>query len=153
MVNASLGGRPASRAVDIAADATAAKCIFVVAAGGNDTADACEYSPGRASEAFTIGATAKNDGYADYSNHGPCVQLLAPGTDITSSWIGGGTRTISGTSMAAPHVTGVAALHKQAFGDRSQEVIIDWMWRNASLDKISSMPVDTPNVLLFTGGL
>ncbi|WP_158882561.1 S8 family peptidase [Amycolatopsis anabasis] len=153
VINASLGGTPGVNAVDSASDGASNNGVFTAVAAGNDTADACDYSPARASKPITIGATTKTDGYAGYSNRGTCVQLLAPGTDITSAWPGGGTNTISGTSMASPHVAGVAALYKQAYGDRSQAEVNNWLWQNASTGKIGSVPANTPNYLLFSAGL
>jgi hypothetical protein len=90
--------------------------LVVVAAAGNSGADACNFSPARAPSALTIGATEKNDAQASYSNFGRCVDMYAPGSGITSAWISGSTatRTISGTSMAAPHVAGLAARLQQA---------------------------------------
>lgn len=115
VINLSLGGS-ANSAVDAAiADATAAGLV-VVAAAGNSSADACQFSPARAPSALTIGATDRTDARASYSNFGSCVDMYAPGTSITSAWISGATssRTISGTSMAAPHVAGLAARLQQA---------------------------------------
>ena len=110
IINMSLGGS-ANTALDAAvSDATAAGLVVVVAAG-NSSDDACAYSPARAPSALTIGATDSDDSRAYYSNTGSCVDMWAPGSQITSSWIGGAsaTRTISGTSMASPHVAGLAA--------------------------------------------
>lgn len=85
--------------------------VVVVAAAGNNGGDACNYSPASASAAITVGATRIDDEAAAYTNAGSCVDILAPGTAITSAWVGGSSarETISGTSMAAPHVAGVAA--------------------------------------------
>jgi len=80
-------------------------------AAGNSNANACNYSPASTASAFTVGATDPDDGRASYSNYGKCLDIFGPGTDITSAWIGSpsATNTISGTSMATPHVCGVAA--------------------------------------------
>lgn len=123
VANMSLGGGASSSLDSAVAGAVQAGVVMVVAAG-NDNADACNYSPARAPSAITVGATGHRvsvngvtridqyDGRADYSNYGNCLDLFAPGSLITSAWIGGqdATNTISGTSMATPHVTGVAAL-------------------------------------------
>lgn len=115
VINLSLGGGANSALDDAVAKATAAGLV-VVAAAGNSGADACNFSPARAPSALTIGATEKNDAQASYSNFGGCVDMYAPGSGITSAWIAGSTatRTISGTSMAAPHVAGLAARLQQA---------------------------------------
>jgi subtilisin family serine protease len=113
----------------------------MVVAAGNDNADACNYSPARAPSAITVGATGHRvsvhgvtridqyDGRADYSNYGNCLDLFAPGSLITSAWIGGSneTKTISGTSMATPHVTGVAALVLDAYPAASPAAIENFL--------------------------
>ena len=109
VVNMSLGG-PASSTLDGAVRNLIAKGVTVVVAAGNSAADACNYSPSRVLEAITIGATTNTDARASYSNFGSCVDLFAPGSAVTSTWLGAsGTNTISGTSMATPHVTGAVA--------------------------------------------
>ena len=110
IINLSLGGGANSAVDDAVAAATRAGLVVVVAAG-NSGADACQFSPARAPSAITIGATDQSDNRASYSNFGSCVDMYAPGSGITSAWISGSTstRTISGTSMAAPHVAGLAA--------------------------------------------
>jgi subtilisin family serine protease len=116
VANLSLGGG-SSQALDDAVSRSIADGItYAVASGNGDIlgsgVDACGESPGRVPEALTVGATDDTDARASFSNYGRCVDLYAPGVDITSSWNTGPTdiSTISGTSMSSPHVAGVAAL-------------------------------------------
>jgi subtilisin family serine protease len=113
VANMSLGGG-ASSSVDNALKNLIASGVTVGVAAGNGNRggraqDACGYSPARVPEAITVGATDMNDTKTSWSNYGPCVDIFAPGLNITSAWYNGGTNTISGTSMATPHVVGVAA--------------------------------------------
>ena len=112
VANMSLGGG-ANAAIDTAVNRAIADGVTFAVAAGNDTADACAGSPSRVPNALTVAATAQNDAPASFTNFGSCVDLYAPGVDITSAWIGGAnaTNTISGTSMATPHVVGVAAVY------------------------------------------
>ncbi len=110
VANMSIGG-DASGALDAAVNAVIADGVTVVVAAGNDGKNACKYSPAHVPSAITVGAMESDDRIADYSNHGPCNDLFAPGSSITSAWDTTDTATamMSGTSMAAPHVTGVVA--------------------------------------------
>ena len=155
IINLSLGGS-ANTAIDSAvADATAAGLTVVVAAG-NSSADACSSSPARAPSALTIGAIDRADAQAAYSNFGSCVDLWAPGTNITSAWIGSSsaTRTISGTSMASPHVAGLAARLAQAFPGISNSAIVSKLsTNNASSLAVTTfveadVPADTTTTIL-----
>lgn len=114
VANMSLGGG-ASDTVDTAVRNLIAKGVTVVVAAGNSNTDACLSSPARVTDAITVGASDSNDVKASYSNYGTCVDIYAPGTDIKSAWIGSTTasNTISGTSMATPHVTGIVARYLQ----------------------------------------
>jgi len=109
--NMSLGGGY-SAALNNAVDATSRGGCPIVVASGNSNADACNYSPASAPDSISVGATASGDTRSTFSNYGDCVHIFAPGTGILGAWIGGNgaTNTISGTSMASPHVCGVAAL-------------------------------------------
>jgi hypothetical protein len=108
VANMSLGGT-ADAAIDTAVRNLVADGVTVAVAAGNDTANSCSGSPSRVAEAITVGASDQNDARASFSNGGTCVDLFAPGVNITSDWLSNGTNTISGTSMATPHVAGVAA--------------------------------------------
>jgi aqualysin 1 len=111
VANMSLGGG-ASSSIDTAVDNLFRSGVTVVVAAGNSNADACRYSPARAPSAITVGATTRSDARANYSNFGKCLDLFAPGSAITSASIDSdtSTATFNGTSMASPHVAGVAAL-------------------------------------------
>lgn len=112
VANMSLGGGK-SIALDKAVDAAVASGIHFAVAAGNDSDDACDYSPAASQLAVTVGASNKIDEVAFFSNHGNCVDIFAPGQDIKSTWIGSSNtveKTISGTSMASPHIAGVMAL-------------------------------------------
>jgi len=114
VISMSLGGG-ASATLDAAVAAAVTKGITVVVAAGNSSADACTFSPARAPSAITVGATDSSDALAYFSNFGSCVDISAPGLAITSAWIGSNSQaaTISGTSMATPHVSGAVALELQ----------------------------------------
>jgi len=107
----SLGGGP-STALDTAVANTIKLGILFAIAAGNDNANACNYSPARVPAAITVGATTSTDARSSFSNYGTCLDIFAPGTNIQSAWIGSttATSTISGTSMATPHVAGVLAV-------------------------------------------
>ena len=118
VANMSLGGG-ASSALDTAVNNSINDGVTYAVAAGNGNAlgvaeNACNVSPARVPNAITIGATDNADRKASFSNYGNCVDWFAPGVDITSAWLSGGTNTISGTSMAAPHVAGVSALYLQS---------------------------------------
>lgn len=129
------------------------KCVeagvhFAVAAG-NDNEDACEYSPAAAEGPITVGASTNKDTMAFFSNHGTCVDIFAPGLDIKSTWIGGkdAVNTISGTSMASPHVAGVLALHlsqKSYAPEDLKKLLKDQATKNA----LTGLPDSTENLLL-----
>lgn len=105
VANMSLGGGK-SRALDLAVNAVVSAGVHFAVAAGNDNRDACNYSPAAAEKAITVGATTIEDSRAWFSNWGKCVDIFGPGHQILSSWIGStnATNTISGTSMASPHV-------------------------------------------------
>ncbi|WP_462172950.1 S8 family peptidase [Pseudoalteromonas xiamenensis] len=151
VANMSLGGG-ISQAIDDAVNAAVRSGINFVVAAGNDNDLACNYSPARAQEALTVGASTRTDRRAEYSNFGSCVDVFAPGSDITSTWIGSSTAThvISGTSMAAPHVAGAAALLLESKPNLSPPEIKAELIRRSSKNKLTDLKVNSPNHLLFS---
>lgn len=145
VANMSLGGGPSRALNDAVSAAIAAGVTFVVAAG-NEDANACSGSPSSTPEAITVGATDRTDARASFSNFGQCVDVFAPGVAITSAWFGGGTKTISGTSMASPHVAGLAALVLQSAPDASPAIVTRALLAAASLDLVQD-PQESPNRL------
>ena len=133
------------------ANAVAAGVTFVVAAG-NSSADACNASPSSAPAAIVVGATDINDGFASFSNFGPCVTLLAPGVNIPGPTIGSNTatKTWSGTSFSSPHVAGLAALYLQTHPTATPAQVRSWLVSNATPSKISSVPGGTSNLLAYS---
>jgi subtilisin family serine protease len=122
--------------------------VFVVATAANHNIDACQEAGG-ASAAFTVAASTRADAKAGSSNWGPCVDIYAPGEGIKTTWLGGATMTLSGTSFAAPHVTGVAALYKATLGDAPSDSVASWIVSNATAGVITGNPPGTPNLLLY----
>ncbi|HUQ45227.1 MAG TPA: S8 family peptidase [Gemmatimonadaceae bacterium] len=152
VANLSLGGGYSS-SQNTAVNNMANAGVFVAVAAGNSNADACNYSPASAANATTVAASTSADAKASYSNYGACVDLYAPGSSITSTWINSGTNTISGTSMASPHVAGVGALYKATYGDASYSTIRSWIVNNATSGVITGNVGSTPNKLLYKATL
>jgi subtilisin family serine protease len=111
-------------------------------------------SPASTASAYTTAASDSSDRRASFSNYGSCVDGYAPGVSIRSDWLSGGTNTISGTSMATPHVTGVAALYKgSTSGNPAASTVTNWINTNATANVITSNPTGTPNRLLYKSTL
>jgi subtilisin family serine protease len=152
VANMSLGGSKTA-SLDTAVNRLAASGVFVSVAGGSSAADACNFSPSGASGAFAVAASDITDRAASFNNRGPCIKLYAPGVMITSTWLAGGTRILSGSSMAAPHVAGLAAMYKQTFGDQPTTTVAAWLVRVATPGVLTGVPPGTPNLLLYTNML
>jgi subtilisin family serine protease len=154
--NMSLGGGASTTVDDAVKRMIADGVASAVAAGNGNQAgiaqDACRYSPARVPEAITIGATTRTDAKTSWSNYGSCVDFFAPGAGITSAWIGGGsteTNTISGTSMATPHVAGVAALYLQSNPKATPQQTRDALYAATTKSVVTSSRTAN-NHLLFT---
>ena len=149
--NMSLGGGVSSAVNDAVARAVTAGVTMAVAAG-NSSADACSASPASTPSALTVGATESNDARASYSNYGTCLDIFAPGTGITSAWNTSPTAyaSLSGTSMASPHVAGVAALILGAHTSYSPAQVRTAMLDSATLNIVTSEGSGSPRSLLNT---
>ena len=146
--NMSLGGGFSATLNQAVTNSVAAGVVYAIAAG-NDGLNACNYSPASTPTAITVGATDINDGFAYFSNTGSCVDINAPGVNITSAWIGGttATNTISGTSMATPHVAGTVALYLQVNPTATAAQVDAALKANAST---TSVPAGTTNKFLYS---
>jgi subtilisin family serine protease len=128
--------------------------VFVASSAGNSGADDCGVAPRAATGVLVVANSTIDDRRAASSSTGPCVDIYAPGTGIISTVPGGGTASYTGTSMAAPHAVGVAALYKEAFGDAPSGVIERWVIDHATPGVVDGGGTGgTPNLLLNTGGL
>ena len=152
VANMSLGGGK-SAALNRAVANLSNSGVLVAVAAGNSAANACNSSPSSEPTAVTVAASSVSDASASFTNFGRCVDLYAPGVSITSTWLGNGTNTISGTSMATPHVAGVAALYKSTFGDAASATVTSFITSNATPGVLSGVPRKTPNLLLYTNQL
>lgn len=153
VVNISIGTEP-SAAVDAAVQNAITNGYTVVVAAGNENTDACASSPSRAPNAITVGSTTATDTRSYFSNYGSCVDLFAPGSSITSVSLASPNSFISrsGTSMASPHVAGLAALFLQNNPSASVAQVSNAIKTQASLNKVSD-PMGSPNLLAFAGGV
>jgi len=151
VANMSLGGGVSS-ALDTAVNNLSNSGVPIAVAAGNSNANACNSSPARAANAITVGSTTSTDARSSFSNFGTCVDLFAPGSSILSAWFSSNTATatLSGTSMASPHVAGVAALYKQANPSASATTVRNAIVNNATTNVITNVGTGSPNRLLYS---
>ncbi|HVS30545.1 MAG TPA: S8 family serine peptidase [Thermoanaerobaculia bacterium] len=151
VANMSLGGS-ASSSLDTAVNNCINDGVTFSVAAGNSNANACNYSPARVGAAITVGSTTSSDSRSSFSNYGSCLDLFAPGSSITSAWYTSdtATNTISGTSMAAPHVAGVAALYLQGNKSASPSTVRNALVNNSTTGRLTSIGSNSPNRLLYT---
>lgn len=152
VANMSLGGGVTSSLDTAVANSIKAGISYALAAG-NDRKDACTTSPARLPEGITVGASARDDQRSSFSNWGKCVDIFAPGTDIISAGHtnDSGDKKMSGTSMAAPHVAGGAALIVGEHPDWTPQQVRDEMVKLSTPGKITNPGTGSPNQLLYTG--
>ena len=150
VANMSLGGG-ASSSLDTAVRNSIAAGVTYAVAAGNSNVNASNSSPARVGEAITVGSTTSTDARSSFSNYGSIVDIFAPGSSITSAWSTSdtATRTISGTSMATPHVAGVAARYLQGNPGASPATVRNAIVNAATTGRISGLPTGTSNRLLF----
>jgi subtilisin family serine protease len=155
VANMSLGGGLSSALDQAVANSVAAGVTYGVAAGNGNflgwAQNACNYSPANVPSAITVSATDNSDTKASWANYGTCVDIFAPGVSITSAWYNGGTNTISGTSMATPHVVGAAALHLEGNPGATPAQVASALTGNATTNVVKSGGTGSPNLLLYTG--
>lgn len=151
VANMSLGGG-ASTALDDAVNRSISAGVTYVVAAGNENQNACNVSPARVPNAVTVGSTTSSDARSSFSNFGSCVDVFAPGSSITSAWYTSNTatNTISGTSMASPHVAGVAALYLQGNTGASPATVTSAITSTATTGVLTGIGAGSPNRLVYS---
>ncbi|HEX6873451.1 MAG TPA: proprotein convertase P-domain-containing protein, partial [Micromonosporaceae bacterium] len=154
VANMSLGGGFDQATNDAVTNSIADGVTYAIAAG-NSSADACSYSPASTPNAITVGATESTDARASYSNFGTCLDIFGPGSSITSAWNTSdtATNTISGTSMATPHVAGAAALVLAASPTYTPQQVRDKLVADATPNVVTNPGTGSPNLLLYVGNI
>lgn len=151
VANMSLGGG-ISTALDTAVNNLSNAGVPIAVAAGNSNANACNSSPARAANAITVGSTTSTDARSSFSNFGTCLDLFAPGSSILSTWFTSNTATatLSGTSMASPHVAGVAALYKGQNPSASSATVRNAIVNGATTGVVTNPGSGSPNRLLYS---
>jgi subtilisin family serine protease len=151
VANMSLGGGISS-ALDTAVNNSINDGVSYAVAAGNESADACGTSPARVAAAITVGSTTSSDARSSFSNYGTCLDIFAPGSSIQSAWYTSdtATNTISGTSMATPHVAGVAALYLQNNPGATPAAVSTAVRDSATTGKVTAAGTGSPNRLLYS---
>lgn len=151
VANMSLGGGVSS-ALDTAVTNSINDGVSYAVAAGNSNTNACNGSPARVGPAITVGSTTSTDARSSFSNYGTCLDLFAPGSSITSAWhtSDSATNTISGTSMATPHVAGVAALYLQGNPTAAPATVRDTIVNSATSGVVTNAGSGSPNRLLYS---
>jgi subtilisin family serine protease len=154
VANMSLGAQGSDAATENAVRNSIADGVTYSLASGNSNANACNFTPARVTEAITVNASTRTDARASFSNWGTCTDIFAPGDGITSAWHTGdsATNTISGTSMAAPHVAGGAALVLGATPGATPAQVATALIDASTPNKITNPGTGSPNRLQFVGG-
>ncbi|MFI6242423.1 S8 family peptidase [Micromonospora sp. NPDC050795] len=153
VANMSLGGGANSSLDNAVRNSIASGVTYGLAAGNDSGANACNTSPARTTEAITVGSTTSTDARSSFSNVGTCLDIFAPGSSITSAWYTSNTatNTISGTSMATPHVVGAAALVASANPSWTPAQVRNQLVANATPNVVSNPGSGSPNLLLYVG--
>jgi subtilisin family serine protease len=151
VANMSLGGTGSNAALETAITNSINSGVVYGIAAGNSNANACNFTPARTPAAVTVGASDINDARATFSNFGTCLDIFGPGVNITSAWMTSdtATNTISGTSMATPHVVGGAALVLSANPGFTAQQVRDRLVADSTPDKVTNPGAGSPNALLF----
>jgi len=144
-------GSTYNAAVNNAVAATVSSGTTMVVAAGNSNANACNYSPASTASAISVGASDQNDARSSFSNWGNCVHIFAPGTGIYSTYLGNGYSTLSGTSMACPHVAGQAAVILSENPNFTPAQVKSRITTQGQKNLLSGVGTGSPNNLLYNG--